>query len=618
MSKHKENVGWNFPSNNYGPITGISDGNIEFFSGSQIASLAKECCQNSLDARGSNNKPAIIEFKTFSISPENIPGIDILKEKLKLGLQYCKDRQKHNLKAVEFYENALKVCNGKTISCLRISDFNTTGVECAAGHSSHWENLIKASGVSDKSDSCGGSKGVGKFSSFTSSNLRTVFYHTVDSHKQSAYQGVARLTTYKELNGDMSMGIGFFGLTAKNTPVTDQTLDLDKSFKRNNQTGTDIYILGVKNDKNWVKKAVKAVLDNFLFTIFESKLEVNIDKFCINKRTLPEIFTTFDDSVEITTKDYYDLLQEDVNPLSKNIRNMGEIELRLAIDDKYKSRRVAMVRSNGMKIYDRKRFKSGVYFCGILRVKGQNLNAYLRSLEDPTHSQWEEGRADNPAEAEKILKEMNEFINSSFSEAYDTLNVSEEFATNFLQNFSFAKIEEKKVSIPAKAPSTAPSQEPEKKSETVRTTITELKPRAPRSHTYNPNAGNYSNKTAKQRTTSQPKEKATNNENTRVVLDFINKYRYISTDPKNGKYLISVEFNETIDTIYVDLRVATENEPKEVTIKSARLDNASGHNVLYNNRIRLINTKKDTQYIIFVELDRVKDYCCLEVSANAS
>lgn len=41
---------WNFPSNNYGQIFGIADSGVETFKGTPIKSLAREICQNSLDA----------------------------------------------------------------------------------------------------------------------------------------------------------------------------------------------------------------------------------------------------------------------------------------------------------------------------------------------------------------------------------------------------------------------------------------------------------------------------------------------------------------------------------------------------------------------------------------
>ena len=44
-------IGWNFPSNDNGQINGISEAGIETFKGSPFPSLAREICQNSLDAK---------------------------------------------------------------------------------------------------------------------------------------------------------------------------------------------------------------------------------------------------------------------------------------------------------------------------------------------------------------------------------------------------------------------------------------------------------------------------------------------------------------------------------------------------------------------------------------
>lgn len=41
---------WNFPGNGNGQIRGLADAGIETFTGDEIRSLARETCQNSLDA----------------------------------------------------------------------------------------------------------------------------------------------------------------------------------------------------------------------------------------------------------------------------------------------------------------------------------------------------------------------------------------------------------------------------------------------------------------------------------------------------------------------------------------------------------------------------------------
>ena len=61
----KQNGEWRFPSNNNGQILGISDSGVETFKGTPIKSLAREICQNSIDARCNSDKPVEVEFKTF-------------------------------------------------------------------------------------------------------------------------------------------------------------------------------------------------------------------------------------------------------------------------------------------------------------------------------------------------------------------------------------------------------------------------------------------------------------------------------------------------------------------------------------------------------------------------
>ena len=60
---------WNFPSNNYGQIFGIADSGVETFKGTPIKSLAREICQNSLDAALENNELRLKNSGKF-LSPE--------------------------------------------------------------------------------------------------------------------------------------------------------------------------------------------------------------------------------------------------------------------------------------------------------------------------------------------------------------------------------------------------------------------------------------------------------------------------------------------------------------------------------------------------------------------
>lgn len=71
---------WRFPSNDYGEKKGINDSGIATFRGTPLRSLAREICQNSLDA--ARDKTVRIEFKAFDITSDKLPGSDVLKDTL--------------------------------------------------------------------------------------------------------------------------------------------------------------------------------------------------------------------------------------------------------------------------------------------------------------------------------------------------------------------------------------------------------------------------------------------------------------------------------------------------------------------------------------------------------
>ena len=76
---------WNFPSNNDGKISGISEAGIETFRGDLLKSLAKEICQNSLDAVKKIKNPVLIEFELYEVPFKNDERIIGLKKYFKLA-----------------------------------------------------------------------------------------------------------------------------------------------------------------------------------------------------------------------------------------------------------------------------------------------------------------------------------------------------------------------------------------------------------------------------------------------------------------------------------------------------------------------------------------------------
>ena len=234
---------WCFPSSNGGEKRGLNDSGIETFNDNPIKSLAREICQNSLDAV-LRNKTAIVEFNTFSIDADEFPDKAGFKSILEDCYDYCKDNK--NPKTPAFFKNALFRIDNRKINMLRISDFNTTGLK-----GSDWDNLVNSSGASEKAEGKGGSFGIGKNAPFACSEFRTIFYSTLDLDGNQKSKGVSKLISYKlGVNEDgtdnLSQGTGYYGVdTSYNIRELTNMLELDRDFKRTS-SGTDIYVTGLK------------------------------------------------------------------------------------------------------------------------------------------------------------------------------------------------------------------------------------------------------------------------------------------------------------------------------------------------------------------------------------
>lgn len=360
---------WRFPSNNNGQLIGISESGVETFKGTPIRSLAREICQNSIDAVKNQDIPAKIEFRTFYLKPSEIPRFDQLQNAFHSARQFWAE----NKKAADFFKKAEEVSKRDRIKCLRISDFNTTGLTGSdKEYGTAWSNLIKSSGASDKGGVSGGSFGIGKFAPFSCSVFRTVFYSTADKNGVVASQGVARLTSFPA-EGDMTQGIGFYG-REKNTPAGSQ-LFLDPEFHREvTDTGTDIYIIGFDAGAGWENMMATSVLDGFLYAVWKGGLTVDIDGTVISRENLPDMIKKYKPffGQREYADEYYRVLtasKGEACDYERDIEGLGKAKLRLMIAPNL-SRRVAMVRGTGMKIFDKDRISSNISFSGVLYVEG--------------------------------------------------------------------------------------------------------------------------------------------------------------------------------------------------------------------------------------------------------
>lgn len=399
-------IGWKFPENNFGSLTGISEAGIETFRANIYNSLAREICQNSLDARLKDDEPVIVDFQKIYIYKNNLPGhndfLDIWTKCLDFWIT------RNNKKAVDFLKNGSKVLNKEKLCVLRISDFNTTGLTGSDKEYdiTPWQNLVKSSGVSDKGDSDGGSFGIGKSAPYACSNLRTLFYSTFDKDGLCATQGVSKLVSFKNDEGNITQGMGYFGQTSRNSAINYE-LGIDPTYSRGNNTGTDIYVVGFIDEEEWKTEIVKSILEGFLVAIYNNKIVVKVGDLEISQQTLPIVLDDYKNSAK-WTYNYYRALTEG-EKIVADFAGMGEIELDVLISPEL-HRKVLLSRSNGMKIFDKGNISSTIPFAAILTLKGMEVNKFFREMETPQHNAWEPGFHSDKKNAKKIRTELFRYI----------------------------------------------------------------------------------------------------------------------------------------------------------------------------------------------------------------
>ena len=83
------NGNWRFPGNGGTKKSGLDTTDFHTFMDDAVASLAREICQNSNDAKDPDaKKPARVEFHSFDMKTTNIPHLDELLEELDRCLDY--------------------------------------------------------------------------------------------------------------------------------------------------------------------------------------------------------------------------------------------------------------------------------------------------------------------------------------------------------------------------------------------------------------------------------------------------------------------------------------------------------------------------------------------------
>lgn len=406
---------WRFPASSFGESKGISTGDQETFKKSPYKSFAREVLQNSIDAKLNNDKPVIVEFQEFQIIAKNIPGYKDYRIAIENILSYWKHKKEY----VDIYSEILESLNDedKEICCLRISDYNTTGL-CGAFSNDRDKNnffaLTKGTGVSEKDKKVpGGSKGVGKNSAFLLSKYKMVFYSSKTIQNEEASFGVTKLISGyvaddKSEIRDYTQGIGFYSNDKMNSAI--HSLMKFDGVEDRTETGTDIYIIGFEKEEDWTKEIINSLLDSFMASIVKNELKVKFNGKIIDSTTLKSTIESDDifESNKANVYSQYHLLSEADDVRVFDIETeFGTPKLFIwavpANMDEYASHECAMIRYPFMKI---KSFPINKSYCvsALCIIEDDKLGKELRAIENPQHIDWEPKRIKDKNERSKITK----------------------------------------------------------------------------------------------------------------------------------------------------------------------------------------------------------------------
>lgn len=429
-------LNWVFPHGMNLTPTGSNHASIETFSDNVIESLTREVLQNAQDVcNKKTTEPIHVSFDKVKIKNTDIPNLETLTDDaLPRATNYWKDNQ-DTLRYLDKFKETITL---PTIDVLKISDYHTTGLL-----PKNFRSLVNSDAYSEKRDeTAGGSKGLGKAAPFAASDLRMVFYSSLASDGISRSGGVLNFVSFQPGKNENEVTQSRGAYLKDNEAINEQfTFDYKESKKRRNyEYGTDLFILGFKKFDEWAKNIKFSVLENFLVAIYKGQLSVSVDGDIINKETVSEIILKFEEKKLNKSErnrlqsvmSYYDVLTSKETKYFEFDERFEKYDFIKKTSDgtlllrehENPNMRVLQTRQTGMKIYERTHIGGTINFTGVFQALGNELNSYLRAIENPNHNDWSVDRInqDNKAEqkiASELLNDLFQWYKEKIKDSFE-------------------------------------------------------------------------------------------------------------------------------------------------------------------------------------------------------
>ena len=459
---------WNFveaPANI--PAQSGEDPSFDSFKSSQLRCLVREYIQNSLDVPADKSRKTPVKVKISLMDLDTRLYPNLVGEELLNHLEACKKSCEDNQHAKNPYEAKVDYMLSnlnRTIKCLCVADYNTTGMEYKSyNQPCDFKAGVRSFGASHKgSDVAGGSHGQGKTIGFVSSEINAVYYSTKTEDGSVFGEGVIRLCNHT-IKDKTYCASAFFDCHNGERP--DSVNEIPEIFKRED-TGTSVFVLGFKNEEDCMELMKQHALRSFWMAILHNQLEVTIDEEIFNcdnieekmlmhfpdenwgnydkikNRRLVERFNPrpylIDCVIKKDNTDHY------VFEASSSVYpTLQHAVLYIYKDEnikQYSHDRIVCMRDREMVIEFRPAStRKGFY--GVLVCDGEG-SQILRQMENVTHDEWTTYELQDMSEEVKrkgrqVVNEIKKFIETSIEKIFPT-TVDTEYRVSALSKYLFS------------------------------------------------------------------------------------------------------------------------------------------------------------------------------------
>lgn len=412
----------------FSPIPNIEESNfnkiLERFYNLKVSGLIRENIQNSLDGRllGSED-PVKFTIKTGTIKKNEVPGIEEVIERIH-------SLQGRNSYTKEAIDHMVRTAKEEEVGYISFEDSNTRGLSGAKNGQSNsskdtWAIYAYNKGVhSEEEDesvetSRGGSHGVGKIASNAASDLNVMYFANCDEFGDQHLGGTVQLIEHN-FQDRSYRSTGYFADIAHLNQNKSKFYPFKNNFHEvfeKKTRGLKIIIPFLRKEYSDQTEIIRSVCDSFFVSILLNKLVVDVNGKVIDADNIQDYVKDpkyYPQSISDMKQEFTPLyVGTYLNQPPRTIRvsdgrNDYEFNLYFRYDEEIPKGRVAIVRTIGMKIEDKKvKNKANQPFNAVL-IGGTREDAYLKSLENESHTELTFDHIKDPV----LQKRAKRFINN--------------------------------------------------------------------------------------------------------------------------------------------------------------------------------------------------------------